>query len=140
MSFMSLNFFGFSISYEIYLLYLYIGLYSMSNIFSYPLYNIHTYKSWYIFSIYVQNILAEEYFCYNHNFYKKEICQYCKKVCSGERGLSLHMYHSIDCFQKLTDISKKNHNYSLIHREVNKSIPVNQKIPKVQYATHQNKK
>ena len=69
-----------------------------------------------------------------------EICQFCKKICIGERGLSLHMYHSFECFQKLTDISKKYHNYSLIHTQANKTPCINQNLPKEQYATHQNKK
>ena len=69
-----------------------------------------------------------------------EICQFCKKVFSGERGLSLHMYHSFQCFQKLTDISKKYHSYSLIHMQANKSPYINQNLPKEQYTTHQNKK
>ena len=51
-------------------------------------------------------MLAEECSCSYHNLYKIEIGQFCKLVCSGERGLSLHMYHSFGCFQKLTDISK----------------------------------
>ena len=68
-----------------------------------------------------------------------EICQFCKKICIGERGLSLHMYHSFECFQKLTDISKKYHNYSLIHTQANKTPRINQNLPKEQYATYQNK-
>ena len=50
------------------------------------------------------------------------------------------MYHSFECFQKLTDISKKYHNYSLIHTQANKTPCINQNLPKEQYATHQNKK
>ena len=69
-----------------------------------------------------------------------EICQFCKKICIGERGLSLHMYHSFECFQKLTDISKKYHNYSLIHTQANKTPCINQNLPNEQDATHQNKK
>ena len=69
-----------------------------------------------------------------------EICQVCKKICSGERGLSPHMYHSFECFQKLTDISKRYHNDSIIHTQANKSPCINQNLTKEQYATHQNKK
>ena len=69
-----------------------------------------------------------------------EICQFCKKVCSGERGLSLHMYHSFECFQKLTDISKKYQNYTLIHTQRNDSLPIYQNLQKDQYPIHQNKK
>ena len=69
-----------------------------------------------------------------------EICQFCKKVCSGERGLSLHMYHSFECFQKLTDISKKYQNYTLLHTQRNDSSQINQNLPKDQYLIHQNKK
>ena len=69
-----------------------------------------------------------------------EICQFCKKVCSGERGLSLHMYHSFECFQKLTDISKKYHNYTLIHTQSNDFSDINQNLPKEQFAIHENKK
>ena len=43
-----------------------------------------------------------------------EFCQFCEKVCSGERSLSLHMYRIFECFQKLRNISKKNHNYALV--------------------------
>ena len=49
-----------------------------------------------------------------------KICQFCKIICSGERGLSIHMYQSFECFQKLTDFSKKYHNYSLIHTQAKK--------------------
>ena len=65
------------------------------------------------------------------------ICQFCKKVCSGERFLSLRLYHSFEWFQKLTNISKKYHNYSLIHTEANESPRINHNLPKEQYATHQ---
>ena len=68
-----------------------------------------------------------------HKFYKIEICRFCKKVCSSERGLSLQMYHSFECFQKLTDISKKYYNYSLIHTQANKSPCIHQNLPKEQY-------
>ena len=85
----------------------------MPIIFIYPLYIIHIYKNWYGIFQCIQNIFSEERFCYYHNFYKMEICQFYEKVCSGELGLSLHIYHSFECFQKLTDISKKYHNYSL---------------------------
>ena len=98
-----IDFFGFSIFYERHLLYLYIGLYSMSNIFNYSLYNIHTYKNGYIFFF---NILAEEYFSYNYYFNKMKICYLWKKVCSGDCGLSLHMYHSFECFQNLQILAK----------------------------------
>ena len=57
-----------------------------------------------------------------------EICQLCKK--------SLHMYHSFECFQKPTDISKKFHNYSLIHTQANESPRINLNLPKEQYASH----
>ena len=50
------------------------------------------------------------------------------------------MYHSFECFQKFTDISKKYHNYSLIHTLANKSSQINQNLPKVQFTTHQNEK
>ena len=44
-----------------------------------------------------------------------DICQFCKKICSGDRGLSLHMYHSKECFQKLTNMTKQLQHFSLIH-------------------------
>ena len=87
----------------------------------------------------MQNILPEEYFCSYHNFYSIEIYQVCKKVCSGEQCLSLYMYHSFECFQKKTDISKRYHNYSLKHAQAKKSPRMNKNLPKEQYATHQNK-
>ena len=62
------------------------------------------------------------------------------EVCSGEHDLSLHICHSFECFQKLTDISKKYRNYSLIHSQANKTTRINQNLPKAKYATHQNKK
>ena len=68
------------------------------------------------------------------------IFQFCKKVCSGERGLYLQMYHSFERFQQLTGISKKYHNCSLIHTKANKSSHIYQNLPKEQYVTHQNKK
>ena len=69
-----------------------------------------------------------------------EICQFCTKVCAGECGLSLHMKHSFECFQKLTDISINYHNHSLIHTQAKKFPSINQNLPKEQYAAHQNKK
>ena len=50
------------------------------------------------------------------------------------------MYHGFECIQKRTDISKKYHNYSIIHTQANKSPCINKNLPKEQYATHQNKK
>ena len=122
------------------LFYLYIGLYSKSNIFIYPLYIICIYNIRHISFLICSKYLSEEYFCFYHNFHKMEICQFCKKVCSGERGLSLHVYHSFECFQKLTDISKKYDNYFLSRTQANKSSSLNRNLPKKQYATHKNKK
>ena len=62
------------------------------------------------------------------------------KFVSFAKKTVLVMYHSFECFQKLTDISKKYHNYSLIHTQANKTPCINQNLPKEQYATHQNKK
>ena len=42
-------------------------------------------------------------------FTKLKFVNFVKKVCSGERDLSLHIYHSFECFQKLTGTSKKYH-------------------------------
>ena len=47
-----------------------------------------------------------------------EICQFCKKVCSGDRGLSLHMYHNKECFQKLTLMTKQFQKYALVHSQM----------------------
>ena len=44
-----------------------------------------------------------------------EICQFYKKVCSGDKGLSLHMYHNKECFQKMTNMTKEFHKYALVH-------------------------
>ena len=46
-----------------------------------------------------------------------DICQFCKKICSGDRGLSLHMYHSKECFQKLTNMTKQLQHFSLMHSQ-----------------------
>ena len=61
-----------------------------------------------------------------------EICQFCKKLCSGDRGLSLHMYHSKECFQKLTNMTKQLQHFSLMHSH--KHSP-----PNTQEHVHQNK-
>ena len=50
------------------------------------------------------------------------------------------MYPSFECFQNLTDISKKYHKYSLLLIQANKSPHIHQNLPKVQIATRQNKK
>ena len=50
------------------------------------------------------------------------------------------MHHSFECFQKLTDISKKYQNYTLLHTQRNDSSQINQNLPKDQYLIHQNKK
>ena len=50
-----------------------------------------------------------------------EICQFCKKVCSGDRGLSLHMYHNKDCFQKLTNMNKQLQQYAITHSQIQNS-------------------
>ena len=50
-----------------------------------------------------------------------EICQFCKKVCSGDRGLSLHMYHNNECFQNLTNMTKQFHKYALCHSQMHNS-------------------
>ena len=50
-----------------------------------------------------------------------DICQFCKKICSGDRGLSLHMYHSKECFQKLTNMTKQLQHFSLIHSKKHSS-------------------
>ena len=47
-----------------------------------------------------------------------EICQFCKKVCSGNRGLSLHMYHNKEHFQKLTNMTKQFQKYAPIHSQM----------------------
>jgi len=64
-----------------------------------------------------------------------DICQFCKKICSGDRGLSLHMYHSKECFQKLTNMTKQLQHFSLIHSQ-NHSSPRTQE----QEHVHQHKK
>ena len=46
------------------------------------------------------------------------IYQYCKKVCSGEKGLSLHMYHNKEYFQKMTNMTKQFHKYALCHSQM----------------------
>ena len=51
-----------------------------------------------------------------------EICQFCKKVCSGDRGLSLHMYHNRECFQKMTNMTKQFHKYALFHSQMYNSL------------------
>ena len=50
-----------------------------------------------------------------------EIWQLCKKVCSGDRGLSLHMYHNKECFQKLTNMTKQFQKYALVHSQMHNS-------------------
>ena len=50
-----------------------------------------------------------------------DICQFCKKICSGDRGLSLHMYHSKECFQKLTNMTKQLQHFSLMHSKTHSS-------------------
>ena len=67
----------------------------MSKIFLFCTTFMHT-RIGIFLSLYLQTILAEECFCNYHNFYKMEICQFCKKVCSGERGLSLHVYTDLN--------------------------------------------
>ena len=47
-----------------------------------------------------------------------EIYQFHKKVCSGDRGLSLHMYHNKKCFQKLIKMTKQLQKYALIHSQM----------------------
>ena len=50
-----------------------------------------------------------------------EICQFCKKVCAGDRGLSLHMYHNKECFQKLTNITQQFQKCALLHSQMHNS-------------------
>ena len=50
-----------------------------------------------------------------------EICQFCKKVCSGDRGLSLHMYHNKECFQKLTNMNKQLQKYAITYSQIQNS-------------------
>ena len=50
-----------------------------------------------------------------------EICQFCKKVCSGDRGFSLLMYHNKECFQELTNMTKQFHKYALVHSQMHNS-------------------
>ena len=50
-----------------------------------------------------------------------EVCQFCKKVCLGDRGFSLHRYHNKECFQKLTDISKNYNKFTLAHTQEQES-------------------
>ena len=47
-----------------------------------------------------------------------EFNQFCKKACSGDRGLSIHMYHSKECFQKLTNMTTQFHKYALVHSQM----------------------
>ena len=50
------------------------------------------------------------------------ICQFCNKVCSGDRGLSLHMYHKKMCFQKLTNMNIQLQKYAIIHSQIQNSL------------------
>ena len=55
------------------------------------------------------------------NHIQIEICQFCKTVCSVDRGLSLHMYHNKECFQKQTSMTKQFHKYVLVHSQMHNS-------------------
>ena len=55
------------------------------------------------------------------NIIQMEIYQFCKKVCSGDGGLSLHMYHNKECFQKMTNMTKQFHKYAVAHSQMYKS-------------------
>ena len=48
-------------------------------------------------------------------------CLFCKKVCSGDRGLPPHMYHNKECFQKLSDISKNYRKFTLVNTKEQES-------------------
>ena len=51
-----------------------------------------------------------------------DICQFCKKVCTGgDRGLSLHMHHNKECFQKMTNMTKLFHKHILVHSQMHNS-------------------
>ena len=50
-----------------------------------------------------------------------EICQFCKKVCSGDRGLSLHIYHNKECFQNMTNMSIQFYKYARVHSQIHNS-------------------
>ena len=85
-------------------------------------------------SCYKQNYLTV-FCCLYHNFIldinlslliflfhsSMDICQFCKKICSGDRGLSLHMYHSKECFQKLTNMTKQLQHFSIMHSQKHSS-------------------
>ena len=47
-----------------------------------------------------------------------EVCQICNKICSGNRGLSLHMYQNKECLNKLTNMTKQLQNYLLRHSKI----------------------
>ena len=54
--------------------------------------------------------------CCCYDFTKWKVCQFCKKVYYVERGNSLHMYHpTLECFQKLIDISKLSQLLSIMY-------------------------
>ena len=50
-----------------------------------------------------------------------EICQFCQKVYSGDRGLSLHIYHNKECFLKMTNMTKQFHKYVLLRSQMHNS-------------------
>ena len=50
-----------------------------------------------------------------------EIRQFCKKVCSGDRNISLNMYHNKERFQKLTNRTKHFHEYTLVYSQIHNS-------------------
>ena len=56
------------------------------------------------------------------NYIETDICQFCKKVCTGgDRGLSLHMHHNKECFQKMTNMTKLYHKHILVHSQMHNS-------------------
>ena len=51
-----------------------------------------------------------------------EICQFCRKVYSSVKGLSLHVYRNKECFQKLTNMTKQFQKHVLVHSQMHNSL------------------
>ena len=50
-----------------------------------------------------------------------EIQKFFMKVCSSDRGLSLHIYHNKECFQKLTYMTQQFYKYTFLHSQMHNS-------------------
>ena len=134
-------FFAFSIFLEIYLSYLYIALYNISNIFIYPSYIIY---------IRIQDLVYKFFntckiFCLKNIFVIIIIFTKWKFVSFVKKSVLVKVVYLSTCFTALNvsknlQILAKSTTIIFSHKQANKSPRINQNLPKQQYATHPNKK